>query len=239
MRKNLLDMINNNDIPSFKIINTRQVDTDLKINHVHSIGTPIQMNQPEAGQRNWKPENYFEIELDNDFDSDIDLPIYQKYKEENISEIITKLPKMITSQRTGFVKELQYMACPTMIPKEVASVISGNWQIKPRNDDSIYTCKLCTEYFESGQALGGHMSRKHAGGSEKYIDKLNIRKERDFERKKLLLAKRKHFRGIGWDYDALHMTEEGRRQIRQSINRSKIKKIKDNITVDEFDKEFK
>lgn len=56
----------------------------------------------------------------------------------------------------------------------------------------IYTCKECGDVFEHGQALGGHMSRKHPGQSLAFSRKVQRRKEREFERELLHYAKLKH-----------------------------------------------
>lgn len=47
--------------------------------------------------------------------------------------------------------------------------------------------------FEYGQALGGHMSRRHPGKSAAYNNKTERRKEREFERKLLQHAKIKYY----------------------------------------------
>jgi len=47
----------------------------------------------------------------------------------------------------------------------------------PKEDFSMdssltYVCKKCGAVFEHGQALGGHMSRKHPGESSSYNNKI-------------------------------------------------------------------
>ena len=62
---------------------------------------------------------------------------------------------------------------------------------------SQYHCDECNEDFECGQALGGHMSRVHPGKSNTYQYKVLRRKEREFDRELLRLAKIKHDKEFG------------------------------------------
>lgn len=48
--------------------------------------------------------------------------------------------------------------------------------------NASFICKECGDSFEHGQALGGHMSRKHPGQSQAFNKKIQRRKEREFER---------------------------------------------------------
>jgi hypothetical protein len=50
--------------------------------------------------------------------------------------------------------------------------------------------------FDTGQALGGHMSRVHPGQSRSYARKVQRRKEREFDRELLRLAKEMHLRNF-------------------------------------------
>ena len=55
-----------------------------------------------------------------------------------------------------------------------------------------FKCSICTTYprhFSSKAALGGHVSKAHTGGSEKYNKKLEVRKRREVERECLKEAK--------------------------------------------------
>ena len=62
------------------------------------------------------------------------------------------------------------------------------------NDEASFYCKDCKEYFPTGQALGGHMSRVHPGRSNAYTRKIERRAERAFDRELLRLAKIRHER---------------------------------------------
>ena len=62
-----------------------------------------------------------------------------------------------------------------------------------------FVCKECGDQFEHGQALGGHMSRKHPGQSLAFNKKVQRRKEREFERELLHHAKLKHSQLFGED----------------------------------------
>lgn len=105
----------------------------------------------------------------------------------------------------------------------------------PSTGESSFTCKLCKELFCTGQALGGHMSRKHPGLSIDYMHKKEIRDKRDIERKKLLLAKIKFFKELGFEYLQLRESPDGKKTIHTYLNRSKLKKLKQNITNEELE----
>ena len=94
-------------------------------------------------------------------------------------------------------------------------------------------CRHCRASFKTAQALGGHMSRKHPGKSDDYNHKKEVRAKREFERVKLLLAKKRYYKGLGHDYEELLKTIEGKRKIRNLLNRGKLKKVKWSITDDE------
>lgn len=66
--------------------------------------------------------------------------------------------------------------------------------VKGPNGEDIFRCRPCDELFESGQALGGHMSRCHPGQSSSYARKVQRRKEREPDRDLLRLAKAMHAR---------------------------------------------
>lgn len=104
---------------------------------------------------------------------------------------------------------------------------------------NLFQCVYCEKLFGSGQALGGHMSRKHSGKSSKYNHKKEIRQTREFERVRLYLAKKKFFDSLGYDYDSMMETPEGKMQAKSLINRSTIKRIKSHLTEEEVSNYFK
>ncbi len=99
-----------------------------------------------------------------------------------------------------------------------------------------FKCKYCEMHFAKAQALGGHMSRKHPGKSREYNYKKNVRKKREIERLKLYLAKKKYFSTLSYDYDDLIKTVEGRMRARSLMNRTKVKRIKRELSEDEVNK---
>eukprot|EP00826_Nyctotherus_ovalis_P043595 TRINITY_DN4608_c0_g1_i5.p1 TRINITY_DN4608_c0_g1~~TRINITY_DN4608_c0_g1_i5.p1 ORF type:complete len:160 (-),score=50.87 TRINITY_DN4608_c0_g1_i5:148-627(-) len=107
-----------------------------------------------------------------------------------------------------------------------------------KTETRMFTCKYCEMSFCRSQALGGHMSRAHPGKSCEYKKKKNKRKSREVERLKLLIAKRKYFRMLSYDYDELFTTPEGRRRAQGLIDRTAIKKIKRELTKEEIDNFF-
>ena len=62
-----------------------------------------------------------------------------------------------------------------------------------------FHCDACNEDFQTGQALGGHMSRVHPGQSNSYARKIQRREERTFDRELLRLAKIEHAQMYGED----------------------------------------
>jgi len=53
----------------------------------------------------------------------------------------------------------------------------------------MFCCTLCTKTYISKQALGGHVSKRHAGSSTSYNLKVVVRDRRDLDRKCLKDAK--------------------------------------------------
>ena len=92
-----------------------------------------------------------------------------------------------------------------------------------------YPCQHCKMSFMKAQGLGGHMSRKHPGESEKYSYKTRVRDQRTPDRVKLLLAKKKYFRTLNYDYEDLIQTAEGKLRARAMMNRSQVKRLKNGI----------
>lgn len=97
-------------------------------------------------------------------------------------------------------------------------------------DEGDFNCKHCKCSFKTAQALGGHMSRKHPGRSYDYNRKKEIRMRRELERLKLLLAKKIFYEELGYDYDKLRRMKDGKTRIKKLMNRTRLKKIKLDIT---------
>jgi hypothetical protein len=66
-----------------------------------------------------------------------------------------------------------------------------------------YDCKFCDRNFNTGQGLGGHMSRVHPNQSIQYKNKMNIREGRSGQREILYEAKRRLLKIYGYNYDEL------------------------------------
>jgi hypothetical protein len=71
-----------------------------------------------------------------------------------------------------------------------------------------YDCNICHRKFQTGQGLGGHMSRMHPNCSEQYKSKMKIRKSRDKQRAILQEAKKKILLANGHDYLKLKASGE-------------------------------
>lgn len=126
-------------------------------------------------------------------------------------------------------------------PRGIKRSAPGSEQICSENpgEFEIFQCKHCGLVFGTGQALGGHMSRKHSGKSLKYNHKKDVRVKREFERMKLHVAKKKYFENLGCEYDKMMETIEGKMKVKHLINRSQIKKIKATLTEREVYDNFK
>jgi hypothetical protein len=146
--------------------------------------------------------------------------------------------KVKTKTELAQCKKLEHTSSNTEI-KLSAKRIASEFSEPPLKDLSVedkesFQCSYCKEVFGTGQALGGHMSRKHTGKSLKYNHKKDVRKQREFERMKLHLAKKKYFKELGYDYDTLMQTPEGKMKAKTYMNRSRIKKIKTLLSIEEI-----
>ena len=93
-----------------------------------------------------------------------------------------------------------------------------------------FPCKMCSERFLNGQALGGHMSRKHTGSSIDYEKKKDVRSKRLYERVVLYIAKTDFYGKKNLNYEELRQSKEGKNILKQMMCRASIKKIKEEIT---------
>lgn len=94
------------------------------------------------------------------------------------------------------------------------STKSTNKKIKIQYQED-YDCKICYRKFQTGQGLGGHMSRMHPNCSEQYKSKMKIRKSRDRQRAILLEAKKRILSTNGHDY--LKLKEDGEKNLIKKI----------------------
>jgi hypothetical protein len=88
------------------------------------------------------------------------------------------------------IKKKRETKIKRVIRKPASKMVPRKRPLKP--DEVDFVCSECNEFFESGQALGGHMSRVHPGQSTSYARKLQRRDERCFDRELLRLAKIRH-----------------------------------------------
>jgi len=170
--------------------------------------------------------------------------IHMLNPQSSISELIKKQEMNINNQvdTTRQIKEedhdfLENNECSSI--KSTSNKKTRKRKVKQKNDPQQikrkpFMCKYCTMSFNKAQALGGHMSRTHPGESREYKQKKIIRKNRELERAKLFLAKRKFFQSIDCDYDDLLRTPEGKMRARMLLNRARIKKLKKTLTREEL-----
>ncbi len=79
------------------------------------------------------------------------------------------------------------------------------------------------------------MSRKHPGKSKDYNHKKEVRKNREFERVRLLLAKIRFYKELGRDYEEMRQSAAGKAKSRKLLNRARLKRIKKSISDEEVD----
>jgi hypothetical protein len=89
------------------------------------------------------------------------------------------------------------------------------------NNIDSFTCEVCGEEFDTGQGLGGHMSRKHPNSSLKFKKKKETRDKRKEQRDKLYEAKRRLLETKDLEYNELIKTQEGRRMVKETVARNK------------------
>ena len=100
---------------------------------------------------------------------------------------------------------------------------SNKYKKRKKFEDSgpVYSCEVCMQKFNSGQGLGGHMSRKHPKASEKFNKKKEIRKRREEHRNILYEAKKKLLANFNFDYEELRKTPEGKKKIKEIVKKNK------------------
>ncbi len=105
---------------------------------------------------------------------------------------------------------------------------------KKKFDDSgpVFSCEVCGQKFNSGQGLGGHMSRKHPKKSEKFQKKKEIRNKREVHRNTLYEAKKKLLTEFNLNYEELRKTTGGKKEIKEIVKKNKdlFKKFRIEIT---------
>ena len=123
--------------------------------------------------------------------------IIKKTKPRNMS-IVTKETQSTVSFDSAVTPKAPRLRAATMMmeTKTIKKKVIKPKKIKQQMtfcEEQNFHCDECNEDFTTGQALGGHMSRVHPGKSETYARKVERRKEREFDRELLRLAKIKHF----------------------------------------------
>ena len=71
-----------------------------------------------------------------------------------------------------------------------------------------FKCEICNQKFYNYQSLGGHMSKIHPDQSEKYKEKMIVRKNREDQRKLLEKVKKKLLEKYNMDYNLIKNKDE-------------------------------
>ena len=86
---------------------------------------------------------------------------------------------------------------------------------------NTYKCDFCPRIFKNGQALGGHISQSHPNQSDKYKQKIEIRKSRTDRRELLYEARRRLFKAYNIDLDYL-IKNKRKNEIKNFIKMHKV-----------------
>lgn len=147
--------------------------------------------------------------------ADIVKGFYLRIKE-NIAEIQKNLilGKRRSQTHHLVIKTFQLIKKTNDLFQVIIKCIKSSKKIfsKTSKNDScdIFMCQYCHKRFQTGQGLGGHMSRIHPNKSEKYKKKISIRNNRSEHRIALLDSKRELLRKHGRDYDSLKEEKNGK-----------------------------
>ena len=139
------------------------------------------------------------------FSTNQSLPLFEKKFLENLPENHSTTSKKINlniSQDTNIVPQKKLFK---------AKIPLAN----------TYKCDFCERIFKNGQALGGHISQSHPKQSDKYRQKIEIRKSRSDRRELLYEARRRLFRAYNIDLDYL-IKNERKNEIKNFIKVHKI-----------------
>lgn len=145
------------------------------------------------------------------------------------NEDMKKVPSL-EEKKSELKENAELNDSPTLNTQKPFEIIFDNNDIS-----SELRCKFCMRIFKSKQALGGHMSRGHPGKNINYLLKMIKRQRNENERIKHLISKRKFYFTLGYDYDDLIKTVEGKIRAKTLMSRSKIKRIKSKITAEEIE----
>jgi hypothetical protein len=131
------------------------------------------------------------------------------------------------------ISSLPIFMFPTTNPTKLSKKMT-KYKYRKKFDESgpVFACEVCNQKFNSGQGLGGHMSRKHPRASEKFIRKKEIRNKRADHRNILYEAKKKLLASFNLNYEQLRSTQEGKKKIKEIVksNRDVFKLLRLEIT---------
>ena len=215
----------NTDISLNREINTHYFQNDeiCQLDYSEDYFTDDEMVTALFKANNYNPEklalNFMPLEQSKDL-SNMRVPLL----------IITpKMESLIQSKRSykqefrARKSELILKTKSLMIPKA------------PEITVCQFICTECHQRFSTGQSLGGHMSKRHPGKSDQYLFKKETRKRRLRDRIKLVLAKKRYYEELDYDYEEMTKSIEGKSELKKLINRGKIRSLKETIGQREID----
>ncbi len=155
--------------------------------------------------------------------------------EQRVEQEVAEESESDSAQESQSESELQETGEETMAGRRKRPEISDTEEegkVLPEGERP-FGCKYCEKRFKKAQALGGHMSRRHPGKSRQYSDKMKVRRHRGLERARLLLAKKRYFDNMGYDFDDMIKTLEGRMRAKSLLVRTQVKRLKREVTYED------
>lgn len=147
---------------------------------------------------------------------------YQELKKESSSKTRRNLSQTIWKKMEEIstaMSQLPILLGP-QISEDIKIPIFPKKKLKTKSDPTKknFQCTLCEESFNTGQGLGGHMSRKHQNKSEKFQKKKEVRKNREPMRLLLMEAKKKLCDKYSIDFEEHLKSKAGKMLIKKLIN---------------------
>jgi hypothetical protein len=141
----------------------------------------------------------------------------EKLERTQSKELCKEIVKTL-NEISGTMSSLPIIICPKLTPSVQIPIVKKNKKRIFKEQRKRFKCDFCPECFDTGQGLGGHMSRKHKDKSEKFKKKKEIRNRREHLRNLLIEAKKKLCDKFMIDYEELMKSRQGKNHIKKLIN---------------------